>query len=66
MRKSVRISSFVIVLILSYTVVAPYQYSMTALQFYAVTTACLLLSCLYIILFSRKITLGKGVGVVFF
>ncbi|MCY9668340.1 hypothetical protein M5X11_26030 [Paenibacillus alginolyticus] len=65
MRKSFRISSFVIVLILSYIVVAPYQYSMTALQFYVLTLACILLSGLNIFLFSRKITLEKGVGIVF-
>ncbi|WP_261301367.1 hypothetical protein [Paenibacillus andongensis] len=65
MRKSVGIISFVILLILSYIVVAPYQYSMTALQFYVVTTACILLSGLYIFLFSQRITIEKGVGIVF-
>jgi hypothetical protein len=38
---------------------------MTACQFYVVTIACVLLSCLYIFLFSKRITLAKGVGIVF-
>lgn len=65
MRKSIKIIGLIIVLILSYIVIAPYQYNMTALQFYVVTLACILLSCLHIFLFTRRITLGKGVGVVF-
>ncbi|KQX46638.1 MULTISPECIES: hypothetical protein [unclassified Paenibacillus] len=65
MRKSFKIISLIIVLILSYIVVAPYQYSMTALEFYAVTIAYILLSCLHIFLFAKSITLEKGIGIVF-
>jgi hypothetical protein len=65
LRKSFEIISLVIVLILSYIVVSPYQYSMTALQFYVVTITCILLSCLHIFLFAKRITLGKSVGIVF-
>ncbi|NOU71850.1 hypothetical protein GC098_10535 [Paenibacillus sp. LMG 31458] len=65
MRKSIKIIGLIIVLILSYIVIAPYQYNMTAMQFYVVTVGCILLSCLHVFLFAKRITLGKGVGIVF-
>ncbi|KRF37988.1 hypothetical protein [Paenibacillus sp. Soil787] len=66
MKRYFKISMLVVVLILSYMVVAPYQYSMTALQFYVVTIAYILLSCLHIFLFAKRLTLEKGIGIVFF
>ncbi|NOU86655.1 hypothetical protein GC102_12845 [Paenibacillus sp. LMG 31460] len=65
MRKNIKIIGIMIVLTLSYIVIAPYQYNMTALQFYVVTVGCILLSCLHVFLFAKRITLGNGVGIVF-
>lgn len=64
MKRYFKISMLVVVLILSYIVVAPYQYSMTALQFFVVTIACIMLSCLLIFLFAKRMTFEKGVGIV--